>query len=354
MSSLSRLTDRLGTLGLPALFVSDITNVQWLTGFTGSSGFVVLTPGRAVFVTDGRYDTQAHEEVKGFEIVIYKPPMTLDGCLAKVFADVGVKSIGFEDSTTCASARRLRDAHPSVEFVETKDAVHPLRMVKEDWEVAKIVEACRLSEACLEHSARLLQPGVSEREIAMDIRFYFERQGTMASFGPIVASGPNSAKPHAKVSDRVLQKGDFVTIDWGCWLDGYSSDITRTFVIGEATDRHNEVYQAVLDSLLEATKALVPGNTGKAVDSVARDLLTSRGLGEYFTHGLGHGLGRAVHDPGSLSPASTFTVGEGNVYTVEPGVYIDGFGGVRIEDDVHVTAGGPVVLTRYPRELTVV
>lgn len=354
MSALTRLADRLGTLGLPALFVSDITNVQWLTGFTGSSGFVVLTPSRAVFITDGRYDTQAHEEVKGFEMVIYKPPMTLDGCLAQVFSDVGVKSIGFEDLTTCSAINRLRKAHPGVEFIETTDAVHPLRMVKEPWEVAKIVEACRLSEACLEHSIRMLQPGVTEREVAIDIRFFFERQGTVASFGPIVASGPNSAKPHAKVSERVLQKGDFVTIDWGCWLDGYSSDITRTFVIGEASDRHKEVYNAVLDSLLESTKALVPGNSGKAVDSVARDLLTERGLGQYFTHGLGHGLGRAVHDPGNLSQASTFTIGEGNVYTVEPGVYIDGFGGVRIEDDVHVTADGPVVLTRYPRELTVV
>ncbi len=354
MSALQRLSDRREALGLPALYISDITNVQWLTGFTGSSGFVVMTAGRAVFITDGRYDAQSKAEVKGLDIVVYKPPMTFDDCLGQVFADCGVKSVAFEDSVTCATLRKLKKSHSGVEWIEAEELCSPLRMVKEPDEVAKIKEACKLAEACITHVSRLLQPGVTEREIGIEIEFFFKRQGAKASFDPIVASGPNSAKPHAKPGDRQLAKGDFVTLDLGCYLDCYSSDITRTFVIGEASDRHKEVYGAVLEALLLSTAAIRPGTTGKAVDTIAREALAAHGLGEYFVHGLGHGLGRAVHDYGSLGQASTTDIVEGQVWTVEPGVYIDGFGGVRIEDDVLVNAGGVDLLTSYPKDLTVV
>ncbi len=353
MSSLSKLQTLLRDSGLGALLVTDITNVQWLTGFTGSSAVVIATPDRAVFITDSRYTIQAGVEVSVMPVISFASPRSLDEVIAEESAKFGLQSIAFETSQTYAAVQARRTKLSDFNWVESTDLFKELRMIKSEQEVAMIQDACKLADECLNHVTRLLQVGVSEFDICLDIEFFYRRSGAELGFAPIVVSGPNSAKPHGMPGERKLERGDFVTIDCGCKLNGYNSDITRTFVIGEASDRHVEVYEQVLRANVECIQALRPGTTGKAVDALARDILEEKKLAQYFGHGLGHGLGRVVHDPGSLSQRSEDDIKSGQVWTIEPGVYIDGFGGVRIEDDVLVTSGEPKILTHFPKHLTV-
>lgn len=353
MESLSRLRATLAEQSLPALLVTQMLNVRWLTGFTGSSGAVVVTADRAVFITDSRYAVQAHEEVEGFEIIIFRTPSTLDGEIMGVLREGGLTECGFETSITYAAwEKRTQDAG-EFHWRPVKDLCEGLRKIKSAAEIRRIQAACQLADACMEHVSRMLQPGISEYDIALDLEFYYRRHGAAPSFSSIVVSGVNSARPHGQPGSKLLERGDFVTIDCGALLDGYCSDITRTFVIGEASDRHREVYGEVLRAQVAAIEAMHPGTPGKDVDGVARAILKEKDYEQYFGHGLGHGLGLAVHDPGSLSMSSPDILAPGMVLTVEPGVYIDGFGGVRIEDDVLVTETGPQVLTHFPKELTI-
>jgi Xaa-Pro aminopeptidase len=199
----------------------------------------------------------------------------------------------------------------------------------------------------------MLQPGATEYDIGLEIEFFFRRNNADLAFAPIVVSGERSARPHGHPSEKRLESGDFVTMDFGAKLNGQCSDLTRTVVIGEATDRHRQVYAAVLEAELAGIAALKPGAKARDVDAIAREVLGKAQLAEYFGHGLGHGLGSVVHDLGRLAPTSTDIIEVGQVWTVEPGVYIPGFGGVRIEDDVLVTESGPEVLTHTPKEFLV-
>ncbi|MDK3162277.1 Xaa-Pro peptidase family protein [Kamptonema cortianum] len=251
---------------------------------------------------------------------------------------------------TPRSKKRKSDI-ANIEWTPAPELITELRKIKSSDEIKRIQAACQLADACMEHASRMLQPGVKEFDISLDIEFFYRRHGAGIAFAPIVVSGPNSAKPHGVPGERALQEGDFVTIDCGGRLDGYCSDITRTFVIGKATDRHKEIYNQVLRAEIECCDALVVGADGKDVDALARKILDEKDLGKYFGHGLGHGLGLDVHDPGGLRPGGAEELKAGMVFTVEPGVYIEGFGGVRIEDDVHITPDGPVILTHYPKEL---
>lgn len=350
-SNLERLQSQLSQASVPAMLVSDITNVQWLTGFTGSSGFAVVTPKGGVFITDSRYTIQAEEEVEGLPVKTFGSPTKFSDFLAENLKDMSLDKIAFEKSVTYGTWDEWKNAVPSVEWFPAPEVVKPLRMVKTQEEVDKIKEACKLADACLGHVQRLLKPGVSEYDISLEIEFFFRRNGAEIGFAPIVASGPNSARPHARPSERKLENGDFVTLDIGAKLNGYNSDITRTFVIGKASDRHREIYDQVLKAEMACIDALIPGSKAVDVDGLARTILDEKNFAQYFGHGLGHGLGKSVHDLGGLSARSEDVIAVGQVWTVEPGVYIEGFGGVRIEDDVHVSAGGPEVLTHYPKEL---
>ncbi len=353
MTNVDRLQSAMRHRDIPAILVSDITNVQWLTGFSGSSGYVLLTQNDGVFITDSRYAIQAQVEVSDLETRWYTSATSLEEFLSEIATGMQIEALRFEDSISYAVASRWQREMSKFIWEPADDVIKSLRMIKTADEVARIKKACELADECLKHVSRMLQPGVSEFDIDLDIEFFFRRHGATASFSPIVASGPNSAKPHAHATDRKLENGDFVTLDLGAKLDGYCSDITRTFVIGAASDRHREIYEQVLLAQEASIAAIKPGVSGKSVDQVARDVLDQKGLAQYFGHGLGHGLGRAVHDPGSLSLRSTDTIAAGQVWTVEPGVYIDGFGGVRIEDDVLVTETGVEILTAYPKGLLV-
>lgn len=340
--------------GAPALLVTQIRNVAYLTGFSGSSGFVVLTESDGVFITDSRYDEQAQEQVKALPVSVYANPTTAAQAIAEQVHRLGITTLGFEaEHLTFATHRQYVDEMKDVALVPLEGVIDPLRRVKTPEEIQKIRAACGIADACFDHVLRLMQPGVAEYDIAMEIDFYIRRQQAKVAFETIAISGERTSRPHGTPSERKLQKGDFVTMDFGAKVDGYCSDLTRTVVILEASDRQREVYQAVLDAQLRALDAIRPGVPAREVDAIARQALAEKGLDQYFGHGLGHGLGADVHDVGRMSPSSDDVLEEGQVWTVEPGVYIPGFGGVRIEDDVVVTSGGCEILTSSPKELLV-
>jgi Xaa-Pro aminopeptidase len=354
MNSLARVRKSMSETGIQALLVSDPTNLGWLTGFTGTYGRALVTPDQALFVTDGRYTIQANEEVKDMPSKSFAPPINGEDFLAEQVSELGIKNLAFDGQTTLYSTwTTWSEKLAGVELVPSPDLFATLRLEKSEAEIAKVRRSCALADACFEHVLRLIQPGVTELDIALDIEFYFRRQGAEIAFPSIVVSGERSARPHGKPSEKQLEIGDFVTMDFGAKLDGYCSDITRTVVVGEASARHKEVYELVLEAQIEALHAIRAGVPAKEVDRVAREILDTRDLAKYFTHGLGHGLGRVVHDTGRLSAASTDTIAAGQIWTIEPGVYIPGFGGVRIEDDIVITETGIEILTHSPKELLI-
>lgn len=336
-----------------ALFLSDITNVAWLTQFSGSFGSVLVTASESKFITDSRYKSQAAEQVSNMEVVSFASPVKFTEFLASVIKSFGATKVWFEgQNLSYLSFEQYRDAL-GVDFVSAGDLVSPLRKVKSPSEVEKIKHVCGVADACFSHLQRMVQPGVSEYDIALEMEFFMKRQGASVAFDTIVASGWRSALPHGRASQKLVEHGDFITFDFGACHDGYNSDITRTVVVGEASPRHQEVYHQVLQSQLAALEMMKPGVNGKDIDRRVRDVMDEKDLSKYFGHGLGHGLGRLVHDSGRLSAGVDEILEEGQVWTVEPGVYIDGWGGVRIEDDVVVTSDGIEILTKSTKDLLV-
>lgn len=352
MSNIEKLRDAMKAKGLPAMLVSAIDNVQWTTGFTGSNGFLLITPNEERFITDSRYTLQAKEQVAGTRVEIYHSGIDVNTFLAQQAADMGLKDVGFEaDSVTYAVHGKLAEKFNGISLTAVENLFPDLRVVKTSDEIEKIRAACALADACFDHVKRMIQVGVSEFDIGLDIEFYFRRNGADLAFEPIVVSGERSARPHGRASEKKLDRGDFLTLDFGAKVDGYCSDITRTVVIGEATDRHHEVYNTVLKSQMAALDAMAPGRRASDIDKLSREAMGD--YAQYFGHGLGHGLGKFVHDAGRLSSSSETVLGPGQVWTVEPGIYIPGFGGVRIEDDVVVTDSGIEILTHSPKDLMV-
>ncbi len=337
---------------VPALLVSDIVNVGWLTGFSGTAGLVVVTENDARFITDSRYTLQAGEEVKNMPTVWFASPVQLNDFVATNLAEMGIKKLGFESSqVTYATYEAYRDSFAGVELVALKDFVSPLRMIKSPDEIAKIRAACGVADACFSHVLRMIKPGVTEYDVMLDMEFFMRRQGAGIAFDIIAVSGHRSARPHGHASEKKLENGDFFTLDFGATVDGYHSDMTRTVVVGEASDRTKTVYNQVLKAQLAAMEMMRPGVQAKAVDARAREVFDEIGLAKFFGHGLGHGLGRLVHDAGRLASTSTDVLEVGQVWTVEPGVYIEGFGGCRIEDDVVITESGIDILNTSTKEL---
>lgn len=352
MSNLVRLRSALAEGGFAAALISAPTNVFWLTGFTGTFGYVVVTASEAVFLTDSRYTIQAQEQVSGMEIRSFATPKTGVQALAEILSDLGVKELGFESvNTTYAQFLTWSDKLEGISLKPLADAVENLRMVKSDQEIAKIKRSCELTDACFTHLLRMIQPGVSEHEIQLEMEFFIRRQGGHMAFEPIVVSGPNSARPHGKATDKQLAVGEFVTMDFGAKLDGYCADMTRTVVVGKADERTKEVYHQVLKAQLASIEMMKSGVVAETVDARAREVFDELGLAKHFGHGLGHGLGILVHDTGRLGVGSKTVLEPGQVWTVEPGVYLEGWGGCRIEDNVVVTETGVINLTGSTKEL---
>lgn len=341
-----------------ALLLTDIGNLGYVAGFTGSTAQALITSDEALFITDSRYTLRALAECKGFEVI--ETPQG-SGSYGEALQNVlkerpAVRRLGFEAGhVTVAQWEAFRGLVPDIEWVGTTDFVETLRLVKDPVEVEAIRRAIAVAEAAFESVKGLLKPGIREQDFALELEYAMRRGGADGvAFDTIVASGALGAHPHHHAGPRPLALGDFVTIDWGATVDGYHSDITRTVAIGSVTGKQREVYAVVLEAQQRAIAAIRPGKTGKEIDAVARDFITQQGYGDAFGHGLGHSLGRAVHDGPGFSPrADKHILQPGMVITVEPGIYLENWGGVRVEEDILVTENGCEILTHLPNGLEV-
>jgi Xaa-Pro aminopeptidase len=342
-----RLLDRLGERELDCLLVTDLVNVRYLTGFTGTNGACIVTPDDRLFVTDFRYVEQAQEQVRGFELV--KGERDLLGQLARLLSG----RAGFDDAHVTVRVHRklLESTGDGVELVEAAGLVETLREVKDEDERRTIAAAAELADEVYELLRERRVAGRSESEVARELEQELRERGAEPAFPVIVASGAHGALPHAVPRDVSIDSGVLMIVDMGAKLDGYCSDCTRTFAIGDVEERAAEVYDLVLEAQEAALAAVRAGAGYPDVDAVARDLIDAAGFGERFGHGLGHGVGLEVHEGPRLAKTAEGELATGNVVTVEPGVYLPGELGVRIEDLVVVGDDGPDVLTGFPKEL---
>jgi Xaa-Pro aminopeptidase len=344
--------DRLALGDLDALVVTNLVNVRYLTGYTGSNGVAVVGHDRRLFLTDFRYMTQAAEQVDGFEIA--RGERDLLGDVAEAISG----RVGFEDASL--SVRRLERLRSlvgnSAELVPAGDLVEALRSVKEPAEVDAVRAAAALADEALRHVLERGLAGRTEHEVAVDLEHEMRLLGAEApSFESIVAFGAHGALPHASPRPETIPADVLVTIDWGAKLDGYCSDCTRTYATGDGVeDEALEVYELVRAVQQASVEEVRAGRGGKEVDAAGRATIADAGHGEHYGHGLGHGVGLEVHEGPTLSPRSSDTLGAGNVVSVEPGVYVPGRFGVRIEDLVVVTDDGCDVLSSLPKQLSVV
>ncbi|MFX3633612.1 MAG: M24 family metallopeptidase [Candidatus Pristimantibacillus sp.] len=347
----SRLRHLLAEQGLEAVIIGSEYNRKYISGFTGSSGTVLITRNDSILLTDFRYMTQAPTQAVGFEVVEHGPKV-MDN-IRELLVQRGIKSVAFEeDHVVYSQFSAWADTIGDIQLLPVTGLVEQLRMIKDDAELQVMQEAADLADATFLHIQKLLQPGVRESDIALEMEMYMRSHGaTSSSFDTIVASGVRSALPHGVASDKLIGNNEFVTLDFGAYYNGYCSDLTRTVVVGTPTDKHREIYSIVLEAQLHALAHIGPGMTGKQADALTRDIITKYGYGEQFGHSTGHGLGMEVHEFPRLAKQSDTILTPGMTVTVEPGIYIPGFGGVRIEDDIVITESGIKILTSSPKEL---
>ncbi len=350
------LRRRLADEGLDALIVSGPTNIGFLTGLARlldgeDAHALVISPERATLYTDSRYYEALRQAAgsTGVEVSLVRENLYVTVC--ERLEASGVDSVAIEANVPYGRFRFISERFSG--HVEVVDGwVEHLRQVKEPDELACIEAAAALADRAFAYIVERAVPGASEWELALELEVFMRREGSDGvAFPPIVASGPNSALPHARVTRREIEHGDLVIIDLGARVDGYCSDMTRTIVAGRATERQREIHAAVLEANLAGIAAVRAGVPGNVIDAQARDLLDRRGFGEYFGHGLGHGVGLEVHESPSVSPRVTRSVPANSVITIEPGVYVPGYGGVRIEDLVVVEEQGARALSLSAKEL---
>ncbi len=331
------------------LLITSASNRRWASGFTGSAGRLLITRDHAILSTDSRYWEQAERQATRFEL--YRHRDEKDD-LRNFLTRGGAKRIGIEARHVTLWERETLGKVEGVEWVPLPLTAEPLRAVKSAEELALIQAAARITDETVAEIPRMVRPGLTEAAVAWNLEKYMREAGASSlAFDIIVASGPNSALPHHRPGDRVLEPGDIVIVDLGAALDGYKSDLTRTFFLGDTPDeRFVNVYQIVYQAQQAAIAGIRPGATGKEIDALARDVITAAGYGENFGHGTGHGVGLDIHeDPRFSKFSENVVLPAGAVMTVEPGIYLPGYGGVRIEDLIVVTGEGHAYLSHAPK-----
>ncbi|MGZ4032513.1 MAG: M24 family metallopeptidase [Tumebacillaceae bacterium] len=349
---LTRLRALMAEQGLEALLVLRPENRRYLSGFTGSTGQLIVTHDEALLFVDSRYTAQAKAQAPHCRIVDWNR-----GSFAPQVQELkGKKNVGFEkDFVTFAEYHDFRESYAGIELVPTAGLIEGLRLYKDESELALLKQAAKIADDAFAHILGVLKPGLSEREVALELEVFMRKAGAKcSSFDIIVASGIRSSLPHGVASDKILEAGDFVKMDFGAYYQGYCSDLTRTVVLGQPSDKHREIYEIVLEAQKHAVANIKPGMTGREADALARDIIAARGYGDNFGHSLGHGLGSVVHEAPSLSTTGDMVLKPGMVVTVEPGIYLPDFGGVRIEDDIFITETGNEVLTHSPKDLIII
>ncbi len=348
---LDSLRSSLRAGGFDALLVNSLPDIRYLTGFTGSNALLVITPRRAVLATDGRYTVQSRTEVKGADTLIVAGSL-FDGLIRAVLRRAVLRVGVQKESLTVAAFGRMRTHRPRWSWRSADDIVSKTRHTKDSSEIELIRKAVGISDRVFGSILRILAPGVRESEVAAEISYLHRTLGADAdAFEPIVASGVRGALPHARASDKKIRAGELVTLDFGCRVGGYHSDITRTVAVGRVSRTLKRMHEAVLSAQRAALATIRAEIPARDPDAIARTILRRYRLEKRFTHSLGHGLGLEVHEAPRLAATSREMLKAGMVVTVEPGVYVPGVGGVRIEDDVVVHQSGAEVLSTAQKEL---
>ncbi|MGM0437114.1 MAG: M24 family metallopeptidase [Bacillota bacterium] len=340
--------------GIDSLLITTDVNRFYLSGFTGSSGYILFTPEKNYFITDFRYTEQAKNQTNGFEILEFNK--NIPERIAEILNKNNSKKLGFESkNVTYNKYKEYKSKFNGIDLISTEDLVKNLRKVKDEEEIDKIKKAIEITDNAFNHILDFIEEGKTEREVALELEYFMKQAGgEKNAFDFIVASGKRSSMPHGVASDKKLKKGDFITMDFGTFYEGYCSDMTRTVVLGEVSDKQRKIYNIVLKAQKEVINKIKAGMSGKEADAIARDIIEDAGYGDNFGHGLGHGIGVEVHESPRASYKSDDVLKEGMVVTDEPGIYIPDWGGVRIEDDLLVTEDGCEVLNNSPKELIVV
>ena len=347
---LPKLRQKLAEKEIDALFISQPENRRYLSRFDGSAGFLLITEEKTILATDFRYLEQAKAQAPDYEV--FQITNDMKNWFPELIGGLGIGRLGFEDGhITFATYRQLKEMldrqQPPIILAPAGGLVESLRAVKEPEEIELITKAAEISDKAFEYIENMIHTGMSEKEVAWEIEKCLRENGSQPiPFDIIVTSGPNSALPHAKPSQRTINPGEPVVIDIGARLEGYSSDLSRTICPGTPDDTFNKIYKVVLDAQLAAMAIIKEGMTGEQADSSARTIIEQAGYGEAFGHALGHGVGLAPHESPRLGPGSTEILTSGMVFTIEPGIYLPGWGGVRIEDLVVMDNGKVKVISK--------
>ncbi|GAQ24835.1 M24 family metallopeptidase [Tepidanaerobacter syntrophicus] len=354
---LEKLFDLMKKENIDGIFLAKDANVRYVSGFTGSESYALVSKDARALITDSRYTEQAEQECEGFDVIKWKAPHpTLPEAACGVCEKYGIKKLGFEkDVLTVDFYDKLKENLKGIELIGTVGLVEKIRQVKDENEISYMREASRITDEAFNEVLNYIKPGVTEKDVKRELIYLVQKKGADdVGFSFIVASGENGSKPHAIPSDKPIEAGDFVTMDIGSLYNGYRSDMTRTVAVKMADERQRYIYNVVKRSQEEGVKAVRAGVECRLIDKAARDVIISEGVEGMFEYGIGHGVGLEIHEAPAMSPNSTHILEAGNVITVEPGIYIPGWGGVRIEDMVAVTKDGCEILTRSPKELIIV
>ncbi|MEH7084736.1 aminopeptidase P family protein [Neobacillus drentensis] len=352
MEKIEKLRSNFSTQGIDGILITSPFNRRYISNFTGTAGVVLISADKAQFLTDFRYIEQATKQCQGFEII--KITGSIPEEVAVQAKKLGIQKLGFEEDFLTYSSFKVYDKEIEAELVPISGVIEKLRLIKTDSELKILKVAADIADAAFKHILDFISPGKTELEVSNELEFFMRRAGaTSSSFDTIVASGHRSALPHGVASDKVIEAGDIVTMDYGCYYNGYVSDITRTVAVGEPDAKLKEIYEIVLEAQLRGMAGIKPGLTGKEADAITRDYITEKGYGEYFGHSTGHGIGLEIHEGPGLSMKSDVVLEPGMVVTCEPGIYIPGLGGVRIEDDTLITKDHNEALTHSTKELII-
>jgi Xaa-Pro aminopeptidase len=350
---LAALVAALEAAHLDGLLLTSLPNIRYITGFSGSSALAVATPRDLLLITDFRYATQVRAEVGNFARLAIENHSLWNGLWRLLPQLSSVEVIGFESGHLLhRDFERLLSAGAAWQWRPTNDVVESLRERKDPDEVAYIAEAAQVATRALERTVNRVRVGMTELDVAGVLEQALREEGSTGfPFETIVASGPRAALPHARAADRAIDRGDVLLIDFGAVVGGYCADVTRTFVVGTASQEQRDIYEVVRGANEHAAQRVRAGMRGRDADALARSYIEERGFGEEFGHSLGHGIGLEVHEAPRLAKTSETALPEGAVVTIEPGIYLANWGGVRVEDDVVLTRGGAQILTTFTREL---
>lgn len=353
MNNHERVINILNKLSIDAVLVSNGYNMRYLSGFSGATGYLLISKEKQIIFTDFRYTIQANNESQGFEVVEVDSGRNYSQVINKYIISEKINRIGYEDEDLlCSDYDKLRSKLEMKEMIPVKDVLSNLRSVKTEYELECIKQAEAIGDIAFSKILNVIKPGMTELEVAANLEFLMKTNGAQGlSFESIIASGVNSSMPHATPTDKKIELGDFVTMDFGCIYKGYCSDMTRTIVVGKASEEQKKIYQTVLEAQRKALDVIKAGCIGKDIDKIARNIIDNAGYKGCFGHGLGHSVGLFIHENPRLSPTEEGVILANVIETVEPGIYIKDFGGVRIEDLVVVTEEGHINYTHSDKRL---